>query len=71
MLRLMAERLDDAVIARRLGLSVKTVQNHVSRLLTKLDARTRVEVVLRFRGTADPAEPVSRPRPSAPASTGR
>ncbi|MGY1722086.1 helix-turn-helix domain-containing protein [Blastococcus sp. SYSU DS0533] len=51
-LRLMAEGLDNAGIARRLGLSVKTVQNHVSRLLSKLDARNRVDAVLRFRGGA-------------------
>lgn len=49
-LRLMCRGLDNGDIARRLGVSVKTVQNHVSRLLTKLDARSRVEVVLRFRG---------------------
>lgn len=48
-LRLMAEGLDNARIARQLGLTVETVQNHVSRLLTKLGARDRVEVVLRFR----------------------
>ncbi|WP_346623705.1 LuxR C-terminal-related transcriptional regulator [Blastococcus montanus] len=46
----MSRGLDNGDIARRLGVSVKTVQNHVSRLLTKLDARSRVEVVLRFRG---------------------
>ena len=49
-LRLMADGLDNAVIARHLGLTLKTVQNHVSRVLTKLNARNRVEVVLRFRG---------------------
>ena len=49
-LRLRCQGLDNGDIARRLGVSVKTVQNHVSRLLTKLDARSRVEVVLRFRG---------------------
>ena len=49
-LRLMAEGLDNARIARTLGLSVKTVQNHVSRVLAKLQARDRVEAVLRFRG---------------------
>lgn len=50
-LRLMAEGLDNARIARELGLSVKTVQNHVSRVLGKLQARDRVDAVLRFRGT--------------------
>jgi DNA-binding NarL/FixJ family response regulator len=49
-LRLMSAGHDNAVIARHLGLTVKTVQNHVSRVLTKLNARNRVEVVLRFRG---------------------
>jgi DNA-binding NarL/FixJ family response regulator len=46
-LRLMSDGLD---IARQLGLSVKTVQNHVSRVLAKLQARDRVDAVLRFRG---------------------
>lgn len=50
-LRLMAEGLDNARIARELGLSVKTVQNHVSRVLVKFQARDRVDAVLRFRGT--------------------
>ncbi len=49
-LRLMADGLDNARIARELGLSVKTVQNHVSRVLAKLQARDRVDAVLRFRG---------------------
>ena len=50
-LRLMADGLDNARIARELGLSVKTVQNHVSRVLVKFQARDRVDAVLRFRGT--------------------
>ena len=50
-LRLMAEGLDNARIARELGLSVKTVQNHVSKVLAKVQARDRVDAVLRFRGT--------------------
>ena len=49
-LRMMADGLDNARIARQLDLSVKTVQNHVSRVLAKLQARDRVEAVLRFRG---------------------
>lgn len=49
-LRLMSDGLDNARIARQLGLSVKTVQNHVSRVLAKLQARDRVDAVLRFRG---------------------
>ncbi len=46
----MADGLDNARIARELDLSVKTVQNHVSRVLAKLQARDRVDAVLRFRG---------------------
>ncbi len=49
-LRLMADGLDNARIARELDLSVKTVQNHVSRVLAKIQARDRVDAVLRFRG---------------------
>lgn len=47
---LLADGLDNAAIARALGLSLKTVQNHVSQVLAKLGARNRVELVLRFRG---------------------
>ncbi len=49
-LRLMADGLHNARIARELDLSVKTVQNHVSRVLAKIQARDRVDAVLRFRG---------------------
>lgn len=49
-LRLMADGLDNPRIASELGLSVKTVQNHVSKVLTKLQARDRVDAVLRYRG---------------------
>ena len=37
-------------IARALGLSLKTVQNHTSRVLTKLQVRDRAQAVLRMRG---------------------
>jgi DNA-binding NarL/FixJ family response regulator len=48
-LALLAEGHDNARMARQLSLSVKTVQNHVSRVLAKLQARDRVEAVLRIR----------------------
>lgn len=48
-LRLMADGLDNPRIAAELELSVKTVQNHVSRVLAKLQARDRVDAVLRYR----------------------
>jgi DNA-binding NarL/FixJ family response regulator len=37
-------------IARDLGVSVKTVQNHVSRVLTKIQATDRTQAALRARG---------------------
>lgn len=40
----------NAAIARQLGLSVKTVQNHVSRILDKLQAGDRTQAALRARG---------------------
>ena len=49
-LELMAEGRDNREIAAALGVSSKTVANTVSRVLTKLQARDRVEAVLRARG---------------------
>jgi len=49
-LRLLAEGTDPAGIARELGLSTKTVQNHVSRVLAKFQARDRVDLVFKVRG---------------------
>lgn len=37
-------------IARALGVSLKTVQNHVSRILDKLQAGDRTQAALRARG---------------------
>ena len=37
-------------IARDLGVSLKTVQNHVTRVLTKLQVRDRTQAALRIRG---------------------
>ena len=48
-LSLMAEGRDNRSIAAELGVSAKTVANHVSHVLTKLQARDRVEAVLRVR----------------------
>lgn len=47
---LVAEGLSNAEIARALGLSLKTVQNHVSRVLTKMQLRDRTQAALRMRG---------------------
>lgn len=48
-LDLVQQGLDNPQIARRLHLSVKTVQNNVSSLLTKLQASSRVQLVTRRR----------------------
>ncbi|MBW0133603.1 response regulator transcription factor [Pseudonocardia abyssalis] len=60
-LDLVARGLGNAAIAGRLGLSPKTVGNHVSALFGKLGVATRAEAVVRAReaglGTG-PAEPV-------------
>ncbi len=44
-LGLIAERLSNPEIARRLFVSVLTVKNHVHRILEKLGAATRVDAV--------------------------
>jgi len=42
---LLQEGLDNRTIARRLGLSVKTVENHLTRLYRRLDVQSRLEAV--------------------------
>ena len=44
-----AEGLDNAEIASLLGLSEKTVRNHVSRVFDKIDVRHRYEAIVRAR----------------------
>ncbi len=44
-LDLLTEGLDGAAIAKRLVLSPATVRNHIQHILSKLDARSRVEAV--------------------------
>jgi DNA-binding NarL/FixJ family response regulator len=46
-----AEGASNAQIARALGLSVKTVQNYVSRILDKLQVADRTQAALRARGS--------------------
>jgi DNA-binding NarL/FixJ family response regulator len=49
-LDLLAEGASNRQIARALGVSLKTVQNHVSRILDKLQAADRTQAALRARG---------------------
>jgi DNA-binding NarL/FixJ family response regulator len=51
----MAEGRDNREIAAELQVSAKTVANHVSHILTKLQARDRVDAVLRARDPGNPA----------------
>jgi DNA-binding NarL/FixJ family response regulator len=46
----LAQGLTNAEIARVLVLSPITVRNHVSSILTKLDATNRTHAVVKFRG---------------------
>jgi DNA-binding NarL/FixJ family response regulator len=48
-LELLAEGLSNSQIAKRLGLSLKTVQNYVSRILDKLHVADRTQAALRAR----------------------
>jgi DNA-binding NarL/FixJ family response regulator len=49
-LALVAQGHSNPEIASELGLSLKTVQNHVSRVLVKLQVRDRTQAALRMRG---------------------
>jgi DNA-binding NarL/FixJ family response regulator len=49
-LDLLADGASNRHIARSLGISLKTVQNHVSRILDKLQAADRTQAALRARG---------------------
>ena len=49
-LALLADGRSNAEIGRELGVSLKTVQNHVSHVLAKLQVRDRTQAALRMRG---------------------
>ena len=48
-LGLLAAGLENAVLARRLGVSAKTVRNHISNIITKLHVSDRSAAILRAR----------------------
>ena len=49
-LALVADGRSNTEIARELGVSLKTVQNHVSHVLAKMQVRDRTQAALRMRG---------------------
>jgi DNA-binding NarL/FixJ family response regulator len=53
-LDLLAEGASNRQIARSLGISLKTVQNHVSHILDKLQAADRTQAALRAKGILPP-----------------
>ena len=54
-LGLMAEGLDNREISRQLGVSYATVRSHVRHLLVKLDARSKLEAVVKAADWGLPA----------------
>lgn len=49
LLDLLARGLDNAAIAGKLGLKVKTVRNHITHIFDKLGVRTRAEAIVKAR----------------------
>lgn len=64
-LEILARGASNQQIARTLGLSLKTVQNHVSHILDKLQATDRTQAALRARGIELPG-PDGVPTSGAP-----
>jgi DNA-binding NarL/FixJ family response regulator len=61
-LSMVARGLSNAEIAERLTISPATAKTHVAHLLTKLDARDRVQlVILAYQAGLAPAAPGRRP----------
>lgn len=51
---MLADGASNAQIARAFGVSLKTVQNYVSRILDKLQVSDRTQAALKARGTSAP-----------------
>ena len=68
-LRLLQEGLDNQTIAQRLGLSVKTVENHLTRLYRQLDVQSRLEAVNYATQHPEVLDPAIQAAVVLPAST--
>ena len=51
MFALLARGLNNRVIAQRLGVSTKTIANHVSNVFAKLHLADRAEAIIRARAS--------------------
>lgn len=65
-MQLLQEGLDNNSIARRMGLSVKTIENHLTRLYRQLNVQSRLEAVNYARQNPHVIEPQRREAEAAP-----
>lgn len=55
--RLLAEGMKDEMIARRLGMSLRTCRKHIAESMETLGASSRFQAYYLARGRGEPAEP--------------
>jgi len=68
-LKLMSEGLQNKGIAARLRIKVRTVEFHVSNILSKLGVASRMEAVLSYKNQIEPLSPVTKTDNSYKASS--
>jgi len=70
-LQLIAQGLANSTIAARLGISGKTVRNHVSNIFNKLQVADRAQAIVRAREAGLGIEPRTGHEPTRPAGGDR